>query len=320
MANVKRVTISYREDAVGGAVRAQPILSDPSSIEQAQHLVLLIHGYNNDTQAAKDAYEGFHARQRDLDADARYADGRTFIEVYWPGDAAWGFASFLFYMGSIKRAIQTAERLADYLATHIVHAARIDIVAHSMGCRLSLELLRALENQPVAARPSTLGIARIVFMAGAVPTFMLEQRSPSHRLRPAYDKILREGARSLYSGSDRVLGWAFPAGQSLASGDEGRLPVALGHAQWTDVTTPVNLGQSENPNAGHSDYWGWNTAPKALQCANKAANEVRDYLQFPSAGSRKTEERFTVESSEFESRSIQPAREIIARDMSSYTA
>lgn len=313
MAEVKRVTLSYREDAVGGEVSARPKISDERAIRQAQHLILLIHGYNNDTQAAKDAYEGFHARQRDLDADARYGIGLTFVEVYWPGDAAWGFASFLFYMGSIKRAIKTAGHLADYLTGNIGNLVRIDIVAHSMGCRLVTELLRALENQPSVPQ-----IERIVFMAGATPTFMLEQRNPSRRLRPSYDQVLREGARSLYSGSDMVLALAFPAGQSLVPGEEGFLPTALGHAKWTDPTIPNNLDQQQNPGAGHGDYWGWNNKPKPLQCATKAAQEVRSYLQFPSAGSRMMGERSLVENIILEARINESRREIIGRDIPVY--
>ena len=313
MNGIRRVTLSYRDAPVGGGILAQPKISDERAIEQALHLVLLIHGYNNDEQAAKEAYEGFHARQRDLDSDAHYGDGRTFVEVYWPGDAAWGFASFLFYMGSIQRAIRTAEHLAGYLAKHIRNAVRIDIVAHSMGCRLGTELLRALQDLPAAPQ-----IMRIVFLAGAVPTFMLEKRSPPRRLRPSYERVLRDGARSLYSGSDLVLAFAFPAGQSLAPGDEGFLPAALGHAMWTDVTVPVNLGQDENPKAGHGDYWGWNTKPRHLQCAIKAASEVRSYLQFPSAGSRTISVRSVAGSAALEARTIETQRKIAAREIPAY--
>lgn len=313
MAKVKRITLSYREEAIGGEVRITPCISDETALASAQHLVLLVHGYNNNTDAAAEAYEGFHERQQDLDSDARYGIGRTFVEVYWPGDAAWSIASFLFYMGSIEHATQTAVRLASYLAERVGTASRIDIVAHSMGCRLALELLRALAGQP-----SVPHIGRIVFMASAVPTFMLEQQNPPRRLRPAYDRVLCEGARSLYSGADMVLAFAFPAGQSLAPGAEGFIPTALGHALWADATVPLNLGQEENPKAGHSDYWGWNTKHKPLQCANKAAQEVRSYLQFPSAGSRTISDRPLVEISAIEAREVATKREIIEREMAIY--
>lgn len=313
MADVLRIAFSYREQPVGGGISAQPKISDENALRQAQHLVLLIHGYNNDAQAAKQAYDGFHARQRDLAGGTRYGIGLTFVELYWPGDAAWGFASFLFYMASIRRALQTAAQLAAYLTANMVQPARIDIVAHSMGCRLATELLRALQD-----RPTTPPIERIVFMAGAIPTFMLERRDPPRRLRPCYDSVLRDGARSLYSGADMVLALAFPAGQSLAPGEEGFLPSALGHALWTDRTVPDNLGQQQNPGAGHGDYWGWNTRPGPLRCAINAAQEVRSYLQFPSAGSRAIAERPLAQSTAPDARKVEAPRAIVARNTPAY--
>ncbi|HQS57604.1 MAG: hypothetical protein B7Y56_08975 [Gallionellales bacterium 35-53-114] len=314
MQEIRRIMLSYREAEVGGEVRMYPrITGDVHTLNNAQHLVVLIHGYNNDAQAAKDAYEGFHARQRELDVNARYGIGRTFVELYWPGDAAWGFASFLFYMGSIGRAIKTAGRLADYLALNFGEQVRIDIVAHSMGCRLATELLRALASKSFAPE-----ITRIVFMAGALPTFMLERRTPARRLRGPFDKVLRDGAHSLYSTSDRVLALAFPAGQSLAPGEEGFLPVALGHERWVDATEPVHLSQQGNDDAGHGDYWGWNSRPRSLACARNAAQSVRGYLQFPSAGSRIVNARSMVESEIPGARVCDAKREIIARNIPDY--
>ncbi|MEW6331599.1 MAG: alpha/beta hydrolase, partial [Pseudomonadota bacterium] len=259
---------------------------------------------------AREAYEGFHARQGELGADARYGLGRTFVELYWPGDGDWGLASFLFYMKSIRHAIKTAENLAAFLAARAAGASRIDIVAHSMGCRLACELLRALRAQPSAP-----AVGRIVFMAGAVPTFMLESQKPPRRLRPAYDAVLREGARSLYSGADPVLAFAFPAGQSLAKGEEGAWPTALGHARWVDSTMPLNLGQEENPGAGHSDYWGWNAKPKPLRRATKAATEIRDYLHLASAGPRAIADRPLEERDAIEAREQAKARELAEREI-----
>ena len=317
MPEVKRIKLSWREPGheAGGEVSARPTItaSDERVLEQAQHLVLLIHGYNNDSADAKKAYDGFHARQRDLAGGERYGIGRTFVEVYWPGDAAWGIASFLFYMGSIRHAVQTADRLADYLAEHARDSARIDIVAHSMGCRLASELLRALIDRPIPPQ-----IERIVFMAGAIPTFMLQHRTPPRRLRPSYDRVLREGARSLYSGADMVLSFAFPAGQTLAPGAEGFLPTALGHARWTDLTVPYNLDQQQNSGAGHGDYWGWNDKPRPLQCAKKAAQEVRSYLQLPSTGSRAMSGRLVAENNILEACTNETGREIVRRDMPIY--
>ena len=53
MPNAKRIKLSYRESAVGGEVKAIPFVSDTAALAAAQHIVLLIHGYNNDTEAAQ---------------------------------------------------------------------------------------------------------------------------------------------------------------------------------------------------------------------------------------------------------------------------
>jgi esterase/lipase superfamily enzyme len=55
MPTTKRIKLSYRESAVGGEVKAIPFVSDTAVLAAAQHIVLLIHGYNNDTEAAQEA-------------------------------------------------------------------------------------------------------------------------------------------------------------------------------------------------------------------------------------------------------------------------
>lgn len=311
--SVSRIEISLRRDDVGGEVRTKPEASDDSALRAARHLVLLIHGYNNNRLKAVEAYKGFHDRQHDQDPADHYGSDRKFVELYWPGDAAWGIASFLFYMGSIDRARESATVLGGYLAECFQNdQVRIDIVAHSMGCRLALELLQTLAVHP------QLQIARIVFMAAAVPTFMLEG-SPPGRLRSGYNAVIHEGARSLYSSDDRVLAFAFPLGQTLAGDGEGFVPTALGHEYWVSGSVPFNLGQAENTGAGHGDYWGGgNPKPRPLSCARAAAREVRDYLRFTSAGDRSVSVRPLMESSALEARAIAEKREIAAREVLSY--
>lgn len=313
--DVRRTAVSLRKNDVGGPVQSPPQVTDEHALLSAFHLVLLIHGYNNDKQAAADAYAGFHRRQQELDATGNYGLGRVFAEVYWPGDADWGIASFLFYMGSIGQAQKSAAALADYLGARFPDGGlRIDLVAHSMGCRLALELMWQLEKRNGPR------IARAVLMAGAVPTFMLAGGVPPGELRPGYDRMLAEGARSLYSMWDMVLAAAFPAGQTLAGGGEGIAPVALGHELWAHSTVPMNLSQIENPGAGHSQYWGWDEDPGPLRRARLAAKEIRDYLRFPSAGSRDVAGRPLVERSAEAARKIAAERELRERQPLFYGA
>jgi len=179
-----------------------------------------------------------------------------------------------------------------------------------MGCRLATELLRVLKDKPV--------IDRIVFMAGAIPTFMLDQGNPSRRLRPSYDKVLRDKSLNLYSNTDYVLAWLFPAGESLDPRAEGFLPTALGHDKWIDYTVPINFDQQQNPGAGHSDYWGQDKANIEQHCAKNAAQEVQKFLQFPSAGSRTISNRPLKKNVIIEARKYGANRKIICRDIPAY--
>jgi pimeloyl-ACP methyl ester carboxylesterase len=303
--------LSFRQRPQGGEVKPEP--SEPEYLKLAcrRHLLLLIHGYNNDLKASEEAYRGFEDLQRklaNLDDDTPVASGRL-IQVYWPGDADWGVVSPLFYPWSIERARRTATALADTLARAARESGhkQLDIVAHSMGCRLALELLKELRSK------SDITVGRVVLMAGAVPTFMLEPRPDHHELRDAFDKVLSDAGLSLYSSSDLVLSVAFRLGQSAATG-EGFFPTALGHEFWADAVAPVKLTQQENPNAGHSDYWGWKQKPQSLACARAANTRVKEFLRFEQPGERAVAERGTAERETPDERATGAAREAVDRN------
>lgn len=277
---VQRVRLSFREDKRGGKVLRPPRATPHDALAVESRPVLLIHGYNNDWKEADRAYRAFQEIQRQLAGLAPgrpVANGRL-VEVYWPGDADWGIFSFLYYMGSIGKAQETAK----YLAATLEEAAKtggfkqVDIVAHSMGCRLAAELLRYVKDVP------NLVIRRIVFMAAALPTFMLEPQPGTSGLRRAYDAVLTDAALSLYSPADSVLGFAFPLGQSIAPGKEGLLPTALGHDLWTG-SVPPNLRQFHNIDARHSDYWPGGKKKhkrKRGRAARRANEQIREFLEF----------------------------------------
>ena len=303
--------LSFRQRPQGGEVKSEPSEQEYRQLTVRRRLLLLIHGYNNDLKASEDAYQGFEALQRELanlDDDTPVAGGRL-VQIYWPGDADWRIVSPLFYPWSIERARQTAAALADTL----VRAAResghkqVDIVAHSMGCRLTLELLRQLRNQ------GDISVGRVVLMAGAVPTFMLEPRPDKQKLRDAIDTVLTDAGLSLYSSNDKVLAYAFPLGQTAAPGEEGFFPTALGHEFWADAVSPINLVQKENPDADHSDYWGWNQKPQSLACARAANARIKEFLRFEQLGERTVAERGTVERETRDERATGAARQTVER-------
>jgi pimeloyl-ACP methyl ester carboxylesterase len=303
--------LSFRQRPQGGEVKPKPSEPEYRRLTGRRHLLLLIHGYNNGLKASEDAYRGFEALQRELarlDDDTPVAGGRL-VQVYWPGDADWGIVSPLFYPWSIEHARQTAAALANTLARAARESGhkQLDIVAHSMGCRLTLELLKALRGK------SDITVGRVVLMAGAVPTFMLEPRPDRHELRAAFDKVLSEAGLSLYSSSDLVLSVAFRLGQSAATG-EGFFPTALGHEFWADAVAPANLTQKENPNAGHSDYWGWNQKPQSLACARTANAMIKEFLRFEQPGDRECAERETLGRETPDERATGAARETVERN------
>lgn len=284
--------LSFRRDPHGGDVG--PGQTTPTdALTRFDRVVLLIHGYNNDEPDAQIAYEGFDRLQRELGGiqEQQPVAGGRIVEVYWPGDANWGVCSFLYYMGSIAKALESARLLAEALRTAADARGflNVDMVAHSMGCRLALEVLKQLELVP------NVRVGRMVFMAAAVATEMLEPEPDAHGLRRAYDHVLADGAVSLYSRDDMVLAIAFPLGQTLAPGNEGFLPTAIGHALWSGVKVPPGLQhrQYNNDGAGHSDYWGWRGQTRDKQ--GKFANaHIQTFLSLGAEVTRTINERSTL--------------------------
>lgn len=277
--SVKSLSLSLRSKPAGG----DPVPPRPEEISKlgaARRLLLLIHGYNNNQKDATLAYDGFEELQRCLADREDYAPGEQVVRIFWPGDADWGLASVLFFMGAIGNAEESGRLLAEALETHAGGSPLwVEVVAHSLGCRVTYEMLTAL------SAGSPVQVKRIVFYAAAVATFMLEP-GQEQGFDYAYYHRATEGLLSLYSGSDMVLSMAFPIGSSLAPGPQGVFPTALGHEHWASLHTPLSFYQSENRGAGHSDYWGWKKKTKETE--GKYANQkARDFLRFATAGMRR---------------------------------
>jgi pimeloyl-ACP methyl ester carboxylesterase len=230
--------------------------------------VLLIHGYNNTEDEATSSYTAF----RDIQASLGRT-GTRFIGVYWPGD---NWTKGAYYMAAVGKAVVSAQQLAAALrqAVERVGQLTLSIVCHSLGARLTLELLAALQGDPVHG----LIIDRIVFMAAAVAVERLP--AASRPLGEALNAFAQAHGitRSLHSSDDQVLTWAFPLGETLTPGEDIILPVALGHQKWTSPNRPPNFDQQPNNGANHGDYWGGNSDPNALQFAKQAGTLVNQFL------------------------------------------
>ncbi len=254
MSGVYLPAITFRMDAVGGDI-SSPRVCPPNAISTRSHVVLLIHGFNVDEEAGRRDYERFVYQLEDqlaIPRDSPIADDRL-IAVYWPGDANWGVVSFLSYMRSVPRAREIGATLAQLLHDSApTGSITVDIVAHSLGCRLALEALLAAS----LIAGSRVHIDRIQLMAAAVPVFMLDEGN-SPRLRAAFEKALGTGALSLWSGADWVLSDVFPIGQTLAGDGEGTFPKAVGHLSWPAANEIARLTPKETRDGTkHGSYWG----------------------------------------------------------------
>jgi pimeloyl-ACP methyl ester carboxylesterase len=257
-------SVSFRSSPKGGDFQNPP----PDALKtlaSATSAVLLVHGYNNDQQDASDSYSGWVQRQSELGGMNEHL-----VAIYWPGD---NWESGAFYMQAIPRALKTGAALAALLqaAANVLGTMRVRIIAHSLGARVTMELIDHLTAKNIV-------IDGIAVMAAAVATARLAPGT-AHPFRVALDG-LPGTLLSLFSPDDNVLAFAFPLGESLAGG--GFLPTALGHVQWTGsgAIQPPRLVQMRVSNAGHGDYWSGNDAkPKSVAAARQAASDVRAFLQ-----------------------------------------
>jgi len=151
-----------------------------------KEVAVLIHGYNNEYEDAVNFC--FKIIQK---CEHLY---ETFICYLWPGGN-----HALEYLEARSRAIGILpERLLSITNDLTTYAKHVDIIAHSMGCRLALEMMQY---------PSNIFIRNIFLMAPAVDNEALERgetyHNGSHRCHSMF---------IFHSTNDDVLKWAYPLG------------------------------------------------------------------------------------------------------------
>lgn len=249
--------LSVREPGLnaGGSVVAAYAPGDSDTLEGKGCALLFVHGYNNSRSAAQGSFDGF---VKALEA----ATGRGMlpwpvIGVQWPGDEPNAAISAASYPLKIKVAQRAAEKIFEYLtrafgpggAPIILH-----VVAHSLGCRLTLELIDKLARGNPGANVI---IESVTLMAAAVPVGKVE---PDGRLRRGVDAARRVCV--LHSTGDTVLHWAFPTGQT--AGGDGFFPTAIGRFGGPDGVWTRGSAMSANGKLyGHSSYWSGSESASA---------------------------------------------------------
>ncbi len=241
--------LSVRENGVeaGGSVVEAHFPSNSDTLEGKGTAVLFVHGYNNSRSAARASFEGFVLGLEC--ASGRGALPWPVFGVQWPGDEPNAAISAASYPLKIKVTQRAAEKIFEHLtgifgpggAPVVLH-----VVAHSLGCRLTLELLDKLARGTPGANVI---ISSVTLMAAAVPVGKVETDG---RLRRGVDSADRVCV--LHSTGDAVLHWAFPLGQT--AGGDGFFPTAIGRfggptGMWMRATSM----SAEGNLYGHSSYW-----------------------------------------------------------------
>lgn len=257
------------------------------AVGAVDRILLLIHGYNVDQKGGEADYDELLEYAQYYGPVPSNSPARTkarqFVGVLWPGDC--GPTA---YGESVQRAVNSVDALADALARLATpeRRLRLEVIAHSMGCRLTLLTLDALRAQ------SNIAVERVMFMAGAVPTYRLEPGAGNGDMRRGLDHVSRPASSqtigSMYSDGDWILRFFFPYFESRQPEPHPKEIVALGRTRWKGAAPP-NMGQIDMDPTGHISYWdSWRAAAVHYKFMDlgESGNTV---AQVPQPPSRATE-------------------------------
>lgn len=201
--------------------------------------ILLVHGYN---VAERDGQSSM-AQLRSALTEGCPSLASQIMTITWPGNESWLRGGPAAYFAKVDVARQAGKLLCETIVSE--HAAGLGshelvIVAHSLGCRLTLEFLRHLNR---LERPDRLQTVVVVLMAAAVPVELDELFEAAHHNA---DQIV-----VLHSTDDKVLRRWFRLGQTVAG--EGRFPEATGYAG--NPHTPTWFFEKQMVGYDHGHYW-----------------------------------------------------------------
>jgi pimeloyl-ACP methyl ester carboxylesterase len=260
--------ITVRRDPSGGVLRTVAKEKGHISTNGETHLVLLIHGFAVNEEDARIAYKTF---RENLPQDRRM----KLTQFFWPGDAhVSSLRSKLGYSWIPDRAENTAllleQFLVDRLAARGTGTINLYIVAHSLGCRVTLEVLRLLKSHRRHFR-----IRLVSLMAAAVPTFSVwPDTEPPGKYN--LNGLGSDRVQVHYSRWDFILRFIFQTGQFASSSNPsnriaGRKALgSVGLPRSYDHMHHITDNKTRN---GHGGYWG--DAQVAEQIAQYLPNRER---------------------------------------------
>jgi pimeloyl-ACP methyl ester carboxylesterase len=243
-----KLSVRQPGSPVGGSVADTVRLAAGVSPDGRGKVVLFVHGYNNSAPDADTAYGQFLTDLMSASTTTRF--NLPAFGFYWPGDTHIKIISTISYPFQIDPAIDSARRLFAFLATLQGPGGtpiEINLVGHSLGCRLVLELVKqfSLSALPLVA------IRDVVLMAAAVPVSKVEDLDALGRAA-----LFPRSSLVLFSDADLVLQLAFPPGETIAF--DAFFPTAVGRfgqpsRTWTGGAR--KMVHANKSGYAHGDYW-----------------------------------------------------------------
>lgn len=200
---------------------------------KGKNVLLLVHGYNNGPEEALSTYRlvNLHVSALKNSHQANLYD--LVIGYLWPGDD-----SPLEYYDAKLHVLRLAKVMRSHLQFLSGSAARVDVLAHSMGNRLIFEALNDHSNGGKKL------VHNLYSLAAAVDDESIEKNEKYYRATQNCEKIF-----VFYSRRDGVLKWDY----RLAEGDN-----ALGYEGAEDpkmLPENVQLINYTNLIGQHSQYF-----------------------------------------------------------------
>jgi hypothetical protein len=204
--------------------------------------MILIHGFNVKEE------ESLPTLGRFRDALGHYAPSlkKDIFTCTWPGNWNMPIARHFAYSTMIKKAAGSALTLGETIEKRHERdtaPAELVIVAHSLGCKVAIEVLTRMAKE---GRPKKIKKLIVALMAAAVPVEHLRPGGKYHAALKVVDTIV-----ALHSPDDDILKpLIFGVGQ-LFAGDKRSEAVGLhAHPEGTEWTAKNHMREYN-----HGDYW-----------------------------------------------------------------
>ena len=184
-------------DVDGAVVPGRLTLGTPTldMLRECRNVVFLVHGFNVSRGDAA-------AELRNLSGLLPVVGEGAAVAVLWPGDSMLGPISYSF---ETNTADDSAVELAKFIGDNLGRCPSISFAAHSLGSRVAMQTVQQLKIIGVP-------VSQVCLMAGAIDNNSLAGEAAYLAAAQYADRVA-----VLYSPSDTVLQYAYPAGNLLSS-------------------------------------------------------------------------------------------------------